>query len=257
MRVDRGGQRRVTPPRGTKSAPVVAAPAGGPVHRAPPKAVPRGRPGTGAARVATRGGRWRRRPPSSSAMLGPCRRSQSRMEKPPDRQAPAAGAGGRAEAYTLGMKTAISHPDTVFRDAERLAKQRKKSRCRLYTEAVLEYVARHELEAATKALLGRPSRLQRPGARMPTPGSHRPGRRVHRSQIATVVCIPVTSNLKWAEAPGKVSLPKKSTGLSKDSVANVSQVVMLDRSVLTERAGRASEKQIDRAFAGLDIVLAS
>ncbi len=50
------------------------------------------------------------------------------------------------------MKTAISLPDAVFRDAERLAKRLKKSRSELYKEAVAEYVARHEPEAVTEAL---------------------------------------------------------------------------------------------------------
>jgi len=50
------------------------------------------------------------------------------------------------------MKTAISLPDAVFRDAERLARRLKKSRSNLYTEAVAEYVARHEPEAVTEAL---------------------------------------------------------------------------------------------------------
>jgi mRNA interferase MazF len=73
--------------------------------------------------------------------------------------------------------------------------------------------------------------------------------------VATVVCVPLTSNLKWAEAPGNVALPGKSTGLSKDSVANVSQVVSLDRDVLTERVGRVSKKQLELVFAGLDLVM--
>ena len=50
------------------------------------------------------------------------------------------------------MKTAISLPDAVFRDAERLAKRLRKSRSELYREAVAEYVARHEPEAITEAL---------------------------------------------------------------------------------------------------------
>lgn len=50
------------------------------------------------------------------------------------------------------MKTAISLPDDVFRDAERLAKRLKKSRSELYREALAEYVARHEPEAVTRAL---------------------------------------------------------------------------------------------------------
>jgi len=50
------------------------------------------------------------------------------------------------------MKTAISLPDAVFREAERLARRLKKSRSELYREAVTEYVARHEPEAITEAM---------------------------------------------------------------------------------------------------------
>jgi len=50
------------------------------------------------------------------------------------------------------MKTAISIPDRVFREADRLARRLKKSRSQLYQEAVAEYVARHEPEAVTEAL---------------------------------------------------------------------------------------------------------
>lgn len=50
------------------------------------------------------------------------------------------------------MKTAVSLPDDVFRDAEQLARRLKKSRSRLYADALAEYVARHEPEAVTRAL---------------------------------------------------------------------------------------------------------
>jgi metal-responsive CopG/Arc/MetJ family transcriptional regulator len=59
------------------------------------------------------------------------------------------------------MKTAISLPDAVFRDAERLARRLKKSRSELYREAVAEYLARHEPEAVTEA-------LDRVAAKIPT-----------------------------------------------------------------------------------------
>jgi mRNA interferase MazF len=71
----------------------------------------------------------------------------------------------------------------------------------------------------------------------------------------TVVCVPLTSNVKWAEAPGNVSMPARSTGLPKDSVANVSQIVTLERDLLAERVGRISKKQLELVFAGLDIVM--
>ncbi len=92
------------------------------------------------------------------------------------------------------------------------------------------------------------------------PGFRRPvlvvqGDAFNRSRVATVVCVPLTSNLKWAEAPANVLLPARSSGLSKDSVANVSQIVTLDRSLLTERVGRISKRQLELVFAGLDVVL--
>ena len=77
----------------------------------------------------------------------------------------------------------------------------------------------------------------------------------NRSDVATIVCVPLTSNLKWLEAPGNVLLPARSSGLSKDSVANVSPVVTLDRGLLTERVGRSSRKQLELIFVGVNIVL--
>ena len=78
---------------------------------------------------------------------------------------------------------------------------------------------------------------------------------MNRSRIATAVCVPLTSNLRWGDAPGNVVLKARSTGLSKDSIANVSQIVALDRTTLTERTGRISKQQLQLIFAGLDIVL--
>lgn len=54
--------------------------------------------------------------------------------------------------YTSGMKTAVSIPDDVFRQAERLAKRTKKSRSRLFSEALREYVARHAADEVTDAM---------------------------------------------------------------------------------------------------------
>jgi antitoxin MazE6 len=50
------------------------------------------------------------------------------------------------------MKTAISIPDVVFREAERLARLFRKSRSQLYSEAVREYVARHDPDEVTEAM---------------------------------------------------------------------------------------------------------
>ena len=77
----------------------------------------------------------------------------------------------------------------------------------------------------------------------------------NRSRIATVLCVPLTSNLRWAGAPGNVFLEIRLTGLPKDSVANVSQVVALDKSLLGERAGKLPRAKTDLVLAGIDVVL--
>ena len=92
------------------------------------------------------------------------------------------------------------------------------------------------------------------------PGFRRPivvvqGDAFNRSTIATVVCVPLTSNLKWADAPGNVRLAPRLTGLPKESVANVSQIVTLDKSLLTERVGKLSPTKLQLILSGIDIVL--
>jgi mRNA interferase MazF len=67
--------------------------------------------------------------------------------------------------------------------------------------------------------------------------------------------VPLTSNLRWAEAPGNVLLSAKATGLPKDSVANSSQLITLDRTLLTEEVGKLSKRQLDLILEGIDIVL--
>jgi mRNA interferase MazF len=92
------------------------------------------------------------------------------------------------------------------------------------------------------------------------PGLRRPvvvvqGDAFNRSRIATIVCVPLTSNLKWAGAPGNVLLPARTTGLGKDSVANVSLVVALDKGVLTERTGKLSTAKLELVLSGIDVML--
>jgi mRNA interferase MazF len=81
------------------------------------------------------------------------------------------------------------------------------------------------------------------------------GDALNRSRIATAVCVPITSNLKWADAPGNVRLSTAQTGLPKDSVANVSAIVTLDKSVLTQRVGKLPVAKLKLVLAGIDIVL--
>jgi mRNA interferase MazF len=92
------------------------------------------------------------------------------------------------------------------------------------------------------------------------PGYRRPvvvvqGEALNRSRIGTAVCVPLTSNLKWTEAPGNVLLAAKTTGLSQDSVANVSLIVAIDKRQLTERVGKLAGRRLDLVLAGIDIVL--
>jgi mRNA interferase MazF len=91
------------------------------------------------------------------------------------------------------------------------------------------------------------------------PGLRRPvvvvqGDSFNASRLATVVVVPLTSNLRWVSAPGNVLLTKR-TGLPRDSVANVSQIVAVDRSVLTERAGHLSVADLELVLSGIDLVL--
>ena len=78
---------------------------------------------------------------------------------------------------------------------------------------------------------------------------------LNRSRIATVVCVALTSNMKWSAAPGNVLLSAAITGLPKDSVANVSQIVTLDKAELSERMGTISRAKLKLVLSGIDVVL--
>jgi mRNA interferase MazF len=102
-------------------------------------------------------------------------------------------------------------------------------------------------------------------ADLPLPAGSGPGFRgpvvvvqgdsLNRSRIGTVVCVPLTSNLRWVGAPRNVSLSARVTGLPKDSVANVSQIVALDQELLTELAGKLQRAKLELLLAGIDVVL--
>jgi len=77
----------------------------------------------------------------------------------------------------------------------------------------------------------------------------------NKSRINTVVVAMVTSNLRLKAAPGNVFLAERSTKLLKDSVANVSQVVTLDKSFLTEPISRLSPAKMKHVDDGLRLVL--
>lgn len=78
----------------------------------------------------------------------------------------------------------------------------------------------------------------------------------NHSRIATTIGVVLTSNLRLVDAPGNVLLTKRASGLPKDSVVNVSQVVTVDQTILSERAGRIGGDLLDAVDAGLRLVLA-
>ncbi len=92
------------------------------------------------------------------------------------------------------------------------------------------------------------------------PGYRRPiiviqSNRLNRSKIATVIAVVITSNTALANAPGNLFLPQKATGLPKDSVANVSQIISTDKRFLTERVSSLPSKLLEQVEAGLRLVM--
>jgi mRNA interferase MazF len=77
----------------------------------------------------------------------------------------------------------------------------------------------------------------------------------NRSRLRTVIAVVLTSNLRLVEAPGNVLIPGKAAGLPKDSVANVSQVITVDRDFLSEPAGRIRGRLLTEVEHGLRLVL--
>ena len=75
------------------------------------------------------------------------------------------------------------------------------------------------------------------------------------SRIATVIGVVLTSNTLLAQAPGNIFLPRKTTGLTKDSVANVSQIITVDKSFLTECVGLLPDFLLEKVENGLRLAL--
>lgn len=92
------------------------------------------------------------------------------------------------------------------------------------------------------------------------PGFHRPVVVVqcdafNRSRIATVVCVPLTTVINWGNVPGNVLLSSEVTGLPKDSIANTSQIISVDKELLRERVSKLSRAKLELVLAGLDAIL--
>jgi hypothetical protein len=139
------------------------------------------------------------------------------------------------------MKTAVSIPNGVFEDPQRLARRSGKSRSRLFCEAVGEYAARHSMEEVTGAMDPVCADL----GSAPDPFTAGAARRI-------------LERTEWRFPRGDVlwaDLPARTTGLPRDSVANGSQVTSLDRGLLAEPAGKLSRSKLRALLAGVDVVL--
>ena len=77
----------------------------------------------------------------------------------------------------------------------------------------------------------------------------------NQSLIQTVIVAVVTSNLRLVDAPGNFKITKKQSNLSKDSVVNVSQLITLDKTFLTEQVGKLNSKNISFLNEGIQLVL--
>ena len=102
-------------------------------------------------------------------------------------------------------------------------------------------------------------------ASLPAPAGSGPGFRCpvlvvqsnpfNESRISTIIVVVVTSNLSLSEAPGNVRLTRSDSGLPKASVANVSQVLTLDRSMLTSKIKALPDRSMSHVDEGLRLVL--
>jgi len=102
-------------------------------------------------------------------------------------------------------------------------------------------------------------------ASLPEPAGSGPGFRrpllivsansFNESRIGTVVAAVVTSNLRLADAPGNVRVPVKGTGLARASVVNVSQIITVDKTFLSQRIGRLNSRALAEVDDGLRLVL--
>ena len=99
-----------------------------------------------------------------------------------------------------------------------------------------------------------------PAPRGSEPGYRRPivvaqSDRFNESRINTVIVAILTSNLRLAAAPGNFKLDRRETGLPRDSVLNLSQVLTVDKTFLTERVGMLSVRNMAAMDAGLKLVM--
>ena len=102
-------------------------------------------------------------------------------------------------------------------------------------------------------------------AELPEPKASEPGYKrpvlvvqadeFNNSRIGTVIVVVLTSNLKLADAPGNVHVSKLKSGLQRDSVVNISQILTLDKDFLTEQVGTLDKPTLRQIDEGLQLVL--
>lgn len=102
-------------------------------------------------------------------------------------------------------------------------------------------------------------------ANLPDPAGSAPGYRrpvliiqsdaFTASAIKTVAILAITSNLRLANSPGNLLIPPKQSGLPRDSVVNVSQILTIDKTALIERVGVLSSRLMEQVEEGLRLVL--
>lgn len=102
-------------------------------------------------------------------------------------------------------------------------------------------------------------------AQLPSPVTSEPGYRrpvlivqsnsFNQSRINTIVAVVITSNMRLSNAPGNVILPTEVTGLSQQSIANVSQVITIDKKFLNQKIGKVDLLLMQQIDEGLKIVL--
>jgi mRNA interferase MazF len=81
------------------------------------------------------------------------------------------------------------------------------------------------------------------------------GNTFNESRLGSVVCIPLTGTVKWANMRGAVLLRSKFTGLDRDSVAQAHLITTLDQTQIDKKVGQVSLAQLQEVFAALDEVL--
>lgn len=77
----------------------------------------------------------------------------------------------------------------------------------------------------------------------------------NNSRLRTILVVILTSNMGRADSPGNVVISKSASGLSKDSVANVTQIIAADKGILTEKVGKISHRKLQQIQQGIKLVL--